>query len=90
MMEQKHITRAAVANPGSSVGYRTGSWRMGKIPVFVAERCTDCQICLDVCPEGIIVRLEQKKYAFDPAYCKGCGLCAEECPKDAFEMAPEK
>jgi Pyruvate/2-oxoacid:ferredoxin oxidoreductase delta subunit len=29
---------------------------------------------------------------FDPMYCKGCGICANECPVKAIEMVrePEK
>jgi len=23
-------------------------------------------------------------------YCKGCGVCAEECPKEAIEMVDER
>ena len=23
-------------------------------------------------------------------YCKGCGICANECPKDAIEMVREE
>ncbi|MHA2610728.1 MAG: 4Fe-4S binding protein [bacterium JZ-2024 1] len=84
------VTRGAVAFPGSSLEYHTGAWRMGRIPAFVVERCTDCRICLDVCPEGIIVRREAKRYEIDPNYCKGCGLCAAECPKGAFVMVEEQ
>ena len=29
-------------------------------------------------------------YAFDLDYCKGCGLCAAECPCGAIEMVPEE
>jgi ferredoxin len=29
-------------------------------------------------------------YAFDLDYCKGCGICATECPCGAIEMIPEE
>ncbi len=29
------------------------------------------------------------KYAIDYDYCKGCGICAAECPCGAIEMVPE-
>ena len=29
-------------------------------------------------------------YAIDYDYCKGCGICAAECPCGAIEMVPEK
>jgi len=25
----------------------------------------------------------------DPAYCKGCGICARECPRKAIAMEKE-
>jgi pyruvate ferredoxin oxidoreductase delta subunit len=28
-------------------------------------------------------------YEADLAYCKGCGICAVECPRDAIAMVPE-
>jgi Pyruvate/2-oxoacid:ferredoxin oxidoreductase delta subunit len=28
-------------------------------------------------------------YAVDYDYCKGCGICVEECPCGAIEMVPE-
>jgi pyruvate ferredoxin oxidoreductase delta subunit len=28
-------------------------------------------------------------YAANMDYCKGCGVCAKECPKDAIVMTPE-
>jgi pyruvate ferredoxin oxidoreductase delta subunit len=27
---------------------------------------------------------------FDFDFCKGCGICANECPKDAIEMVLEE
>jgi NADPH-dependent glutamate synthase beta subunit-like oxidoreductase len=32
---------------------------------------------------------EADGYAFDLDYCKGCGICVEECPCGAIEMVPE-
>lgn len=29
------------------------------------------------------------RYEIDLDFCKGCGLCAEECPCGAIEMEPE-
>jgi pyruvate ferredoxin oxidoreductase delta subunit len=29
------------------------------------------------------------KCVIDYNYCKGCGICAEECPVDAIEMKME-
>ena len=30
------------------------------------------------------------QYAIDLDFCKGCGLCAAECPCGAIEMDPEE
>lgn len=31
----------------------------------------------------------RQQVAIDYRYCKGCGICAEECPSDVIEMVPE-
>ena len=33
---------------------------------------------------------EAHGYAFDYDFCKGCGLCVQECPCGAIEMVPEE
>ncbi|MGC8974292.1 MAG: 4Fe-4S binding protein, partial [Thermoproteus sp.] len=30
-----------------------------------------------------------QKIKIDYTYCKGCGICAHECPTKAIEMVPE-
>ena len=45
-----------------------------------------------MCPDNAIIKVEPGKsyaYAVDLDYCKGCGICARECPAGAIEMVPE-
>lgn len=68
-----------VFEPGSSVEYKTGAWRTMR-PVHDANKCTHCMICWVYCPDGAIVVQDGKWVAFDYDHCKGCGICAVECP----------
>jgi 2-oxoacid:acceptor oxidoreductase delta subunit (pyruvate/2-ketoisovalerate family) len=52
---------------------------------FSCGECTLCDTCLVYCPEGIIHRTENG-YEIDYSYCKGCGICVHECPRNAMEM----
>jgi NADPH-dependent glutamate synthase beta subunit-like oxidoreductase len=55
--------------------------------------CFACDNCYGVCPDNAVIKLEPPgaySYEFDFDYCKGCGICAEECPCGAIEMVPEK
>ena len=52
---------------------------------FSCGDCTNCDTCLVYCPEGIIHRTETG-YEIDYTYCKGCGICVTECPRNAMEM----
>lgn len=65
----------------------TASWRDFR-PVIDKKKCIECGICLTLCPVCSIIR-EGKKYEITYDYCKGCGLCAHECPKKAIDMIPE-
>jgi 2-oxoacid:acceptor oxidoreductase delta subunit (pyruvate/2-ketoisovalerate family) len=55
-------------------------------------RCTECDNCLIFCPDvSILVRGEgQFGYAIDYDYCKGCGICFTECPRNAISMIDEE
>jgi NADPH-dependent glutamate synthase beta subunit-like oxidoreductase len=64
--------------------------------LFEARRCLSCGNCFScdncygVCPDNAVLKVEEADgYAFDLDYCKGCGLCAVECPCGAIEMIPE-
>ena len=72
---------ATVKEPGSSVNNKTGSWRTFK-PVLDKDKCINCENCFLFCPEGCIT----KETDIDYDYCKGCGICAHECPVKAIKM----
>jgi NADPH-dependent glutamate synthase beta subunit-like oxidoreductase len=65
--------------------------------LFEARRCLscgdcfECDNCYSVCPDNAIVKLGQGRgYAIDLDFCKGCGLCAVECPCGAIDMRDEQ
>jgi len=52
--------------------------------------CFECDNCYGVCPDNAVIKLGPgKRFKFDYDYCKGCGLCAQECPCGAIEMVAE-
>jgi len=64
--------------------------------LFEARRCLSCGNCFEcdncygVCPDNAVIKLGSgKRFAFNYDYCKGCGVCASECPCGAIEMVPE-
>jgi ferredoxin len=55
-------------------------------------KCKDCGICVAVCPEGAIERIEKGKQGFeyrvDPDLCIGCGFCKGACPCGIWDLIP--
>jgi 2-oxoacid:acceptor oxidoreductase delta subunit (pyruvate/2-ketoisovalerate family) len=67
-----------------------------KNALFEARRCLSCGNCFEcdncygVCPDNAVIKLGPgKRFQFNYDYCKGCGLCAAECPCGAIQMVPE-
>jgi NADPH-dependent glutamate synthase beta subunit-like oxidoreductase len=54
--------------------------------------CFSCDNCYGVCPDNAVLKLGEpgERYAIDLDFCKGCGICAAECPCGAIEMVPEE
>ena len=64
--------------------------------LFEARRCMSCGNCFEcdncygVCPDNAVIKLGPgKKFAINYDYCKGCGICAHECPCGAIDMVSE-
>ena len=73
----------------SSTEYKTGDWRAHR-PVWNKEKCIRCMFCHVYCPEGAVKHdTENDVMVFDFDFCKGCGICANECPAKAIEMVVE-
>ena len=52
------------------------------------DLCSDCRICLTVCPFSAITRNEEKRVArVNEALCMGCGTCVATCPSNAIQQA---
>jgi pyruvate ferredoxin oxidoreductase delta subunit len=46
-------------------------------------------LCWAFCPDGSILVEEGKVTGIDLAHCKGCGICAQECPRKAISIVEE-
>jgi NADPH-dependent glutamate synthase beta subunit-like oxidoreductase len=52
--------------------------------------CFECDNCFGMCPDNAIVKLGPKLgFRVDLDFCKGCGICARECPCGAIRMVDE-
>lgn len=56
-----------------------------------AKRCLSCGVCFECdncwhfCPDAAVIKKEGG-YTIDYDYCKGCGICAQECPSGHIDM----
>jgi pyruvate ferredoxin oxidoreductase gamma subunit len=62
------------------------SWRVFT-PEIDKDTCIGCKSCWIFCPETAINwDKDSNKPVIEYRKCKGCGVCANECPVDAIEM----
>ncbi len=85
--------RTSHSEPGPGDAGKTGSWRVRR-PIIDLTVCIPaktntmaCFNCWLYCPDGVITRTIPPTIEY--AYCKGCEICAEECPVDAIRMVEE-
>ena len=82
----KEIPRGGVIlEAGNAAEYETGSWRSMR-PIR-DDRCINCLRCWIFCPDSAIVVEDGKVLGINLDHCKGCGICAYECPPKIQNIA---
>ena len=61
---------------------------------FACGSCLRCDNCWTLCPDSAVLKTQTPAsdgsfYVFDYDYCKGCGLCAIECPTGYIAITAE-
>jgi MinD superfamily P-loop ATPase len=71
---------------------QTNDFSGGKQASIIAEKCTGCGICRDMCrfdaidSDGEGNNLVDRTFTVNPVSCEGCKVCVEFCPFDAIEF----
>ncbi len=61
---------------------------------FSCGECMACDNCWTLCPDNSVLKVQSAgeskwHYVFDYDHCKGCGICAHECPVGFIAMVDE-
>ena len=66
---------------------KTGDWRAER-PMVDRDKCVKCATCWVFCPTQCIVE-KATWFEANLEICKGCGICAQECPHRAITLVEE-
>jgi NAD-dependent dihydropyrimidine dehydrogenase PreA subunit len=58
------------------------------IEVIDEERCTSCDICVNVCPTNVFDKTNGVPVIARQSDCQTCFLCELYCPEDALFVSP--
>jgi 2-oxoacid:acceptor oxidoreductase gamma subunit (pyruvate/2-ketoisovalerate family)/2-oxoacid:acceptor oxidoreductase delta subunit (pyruvate/2-ketoisovalerate family) len=85
--KKKDVIMKKPQEPLISYSRDVADWRVFR-PVVDKSVCVNCQRCWIYCPESAI-SVDDGEVEVNYSYCKGCGICSEECPVDAIKMELE-
>lgn len=88
-LSAKELPIGDILEAGTAVSFKTGDWRTHK-PVWNAQKCINCKTCWISCPDSSIILKDDKVVGIDYEHCKGCGICARECPPKICAIVMEK
>lgn len=79
-----------ITKGGNSTENKTGLWS-SRCAEVVQNKCIKCHQCVAFCPEGCIdIEADGKNVKVNVDYCKGCAVCAVECPVHAITMKSKR
>lgn len=89
---ESQVFGGLIPQPGNSVGKDVSTSREGKIPVFIPEKCINCGLCENTCPDYVYNFVEEEQggklvmvnKGIDYVHCKGCLRCVQVCPTHAL------
>ncbi len=88
-----------ILNPGNTVHKDLSASRQGIFPLYHRDRCIDCGLCTQTCPDYVFVwEKGRDKRGLEAMvlkgpnlqYCKGCLKCVKICPVNALTEECEK
>lgn len=74
-----------VPKAGNSAEKDVSGWRTYR-PIHDKAKCINCLRCWILCPDSAIQVKDGKITGIDYMHCKGCGICAAECPKKVMAI----
>ncbi|MEZ0319663.1 MAG: 4Fe-4S binding protein [Pyrobaculum sp.] len=77
--------RGAKLDPGDRWQTRMLAVGMPAGRIEVAQGCTLCGACVNVCPTDAL-SISNFELKLTPALCIACGVCAEKCPESAIKV----
>jgi 2-oxoacid:acceptor oxidoreductase delta subunit (pyruvate/2-ketoisovalerate family) len=89
----RHHERVRHSLPQDFSEVNAGLWTRDVMPeagrCFNCGVCNECELCLIYCADVAISRSDGGGFTVDVDHCKGCGVCAFECPRGAIIMTRE-
>jgi 2-oxoacid:acceptor oxidoreductase gamma subunit (pyruvate/2-ketoisovalerate family)/2-oxoacid:acceptor oxidoreductase delta subunit (pyruvate/2-ketoisovalerate family) len=87
-LKKAEVAKKASTAPLISYSRVVSDWRVSH-PVVDKAKCVGCKRCWVYCPETAVSMVDEKaEVNYD--YCKGCGICSEECLVGAIKMEREE
>lgn len=88
-LSAKELPIGDILEAGTASAFVTGGWRSER-PVWNAQKCIQCKTCWISCPDSCFIITNEKVSGINYDHCKGCGICARECPPKISAIVMEK